>query len=305
MSLICIEVEGATYEPENIFQINDFFVIPATKNSSVLEGRDQKLILVFNKKREDKNFIFCYQFLFLKSNIYYYCSLPGKPIEFNKEDSIDDISKEYEPTGGFKINFNKIDIFHTSLPKEIDFNDFYNKFSEKYREDENFKNIIDLFLYTIGSKNKFYDNIFQKIAQLQTIFETLTGKPGSEPCAKCKRDKYNEDWGEFLKRKLTEKGLTNEDENSLIIKIKTMLNRGSRVKYIHHSAQLNTWQKTIEEIKTGNCHHKDKQTYTTNFEDILKEELKIDEWSALDWENVFSLYQTIIKRIIFSEYLNN
>ena len=110
---------------------------------------------------------------------------------------------------------------------------------------------------------------------------------------------------DFEEAELTEKGLTNEDENSLIIKIKTMLNRGSRVKYIHHSAQLNTWQKTIEEIKTGNCHHKDKHTYTTNFEDILKEELKIDEWSALDWENVFSLYQTIIKRIIFSEYLNN
>jgi len=118
----------------------------------------------------------------------------------------------------------------------------------------------------------------------------------------CGIEKNEETWNVFLVRELTKKGFINNEEIELIIKIKTLLNRGARVKYVHNSEQLNTWKKTIEEIKTGNYHYKDQQTYTTDFNKIIKEELKMENWAAIDWENVFYLYQIIIKRIIFAEF---
>jgi len=305
MDFTCIEIKGAAYQPLNIFPLGSFQIIPATEDNGVLKIEELKIILISEKQMKDlrlevKLFVFCYQFLFLVSDVYYFCSLPGNPITFSESSrDINDASKKYKRSGPHKVNFNKIDIFYTKLSNKIKFQVFYKEFSEKYLKNDSFKNIIDLYLYTIGSKPKFYDNIFQKISQLQTIFETILGTPEEEVLS-CGKRHYKEDWKPFLTKKLKEKGISNEEAN-LIIKIKNILNWSARVKYTHYSKQLSTWQKTLEEIKTGNL-HEGKSEYTTDFEKIMNKTLKTKNWTGLDWENVYYLYQTIVKQLIFQEY---
>lgn len=306
MNYTCIELKGALYQPEDIYELNDSWIIPATEGKSVSEIKNLKLIHVRSKNEIDINFIFSYQFLFLKSNIYYWNSLPQRPKLFQEtKRDLNSIVKKYQHNGGFKIDFDKIDIFHTNLPIEINFKEFFNVYIEKYKTDGKFNNIMDLFLYTIGSHAIYYNNIFQKIAQLQTVFETITGNPESKQCPKCKRDRYVEEWKPYLTKRLSEKGIISQNEIDLMITIKMLLNNQSRVRYIHHSSQLNTWQKTLHEIKTGDYHHKGEESYSTNLDDILTKRLKANSWSGLDWENVYSLYGTLVKRLIFFEYLGN
>ncbi|MBI5056506.1 MAG: hypothetical protein HZB61_07830 [Nitrospirae bacterium] len=126
------------------------------------------------------------------------------------------------------------------------------------------------------------------------------GAPDQEVKA-CGKKHNKEDWGPFLTRKLKEKEIENENEISLIIKIKNTLNWSARVKYTHYSQQLNTFQTFIDDIKAGRFNGK--STYTTNFEDILNGTLKANDWAGIDWENVYYLYQTIIKKLIYIEYL--
>lgn len=198
-----------------------------------------------------------------------------------------------------EIDFNQIDTFHTGLFHAVNFKKNYDYFIEQYKKDEKFKDIVRLFLYTTGSKHKLYDNIFQKIAQLQTIFETLLGQPKSEQCLTCERDRYVEEWRAFLSRTLKEKGIADEKYITLIIKIKNTLH-SARCKYVHRSDHLNIRQKYIEEIKTG--HYSGQSEYTTNFDDILKKDAK--NWASIDWENAYRLYQHIVKQLIYLEYLN-
>lgn len=279
MTFSCIEMEGILYQPEIPFQLNNFFAIPATNDSLVSEYDNQKIILISEDKIKGTYFIFCYQFLFSMSTVYYNCSLPGKPRFFEENGDINDIVKKYKLDGGFKINFNEIDTFYTGLPDKIKFEKFFNDFVIEYEKNGGFKNIIDLFLYaighnsTFGTGHKFYDNIFQKITQLQTIFETITGNPEEEMCLVCERNKYTESWEDFLTKKLGSIGITDQNEIDLIIKIKTLLNKESRVKYVHNSAQLDIRRKIWEDIKNNNNHY---------LKDFLNEALKTKEWSALD-----------------------
>lgn len=301
MKITCVELEGATYQPDNIFQIKDFWIIPTTKKLSIFHNSDLKLLLLFESKPHYQYFVFCYQFLFLKSSIYNGASLHEKPRVFNEDGTVDEIAKKHITTDGITINFEKIETFYTDLDPEINFSVFYNDFVLLYQHNDVFKDIIDLFLYTSGTEHKFYNNIFQKISNLQTIFETLTGQPDSKKCSECGCGKYAQTWDVFLKEKLKEKGIDN-DWIALTVKIKGLLNKGGRNKFIHSSKQMSTRQKMLEEIQTGDYHYKDKKTYTTNLNDILTDKLKMEKWAALDWENVFSLYKIIIKRLIYLEY---
>jgi hypothetical protein len=308
MDLVCIEIGGALYQPDKIISLDNVWIIPATKNTGVVETGQCKLIFASQKdKQQTVNlFIFCYQFLFLRSAIYSYSSLQQSLLSFEEsgkdiDEITDKIFKKYETGGVFKLSFDEIDTFHTQLPDKINFTEFHNRFIKKYNEDNNFRNLIDLYLHTVGSKPKYYDNIFQKISQLQTIFEVILGKPEQE-VRSCGERHNKEDWKPFLKRKLQEKGIEDEQEVDLIIKIKSILNWSARVKYTHHAKQLNTRQKTLEEIKAG-THMKGKSEYTTNFEDILNNTLKVKDWAGIDWENVCYLYQIIIKQLIYIEHL--
>lgn len=311
MELTCIEVEGALYQPDKIIALENFWIIPATKKAGALKLEQCKVIFASHMNKRDmlpelNLFIFCYQFLFLRSAMYFYCSIQQSLSIFKEtgtdiNEIADKIFKKYETGGGLKLSFDEIDTFHSQLPNKINFTEFHNCFIKKYNEDDNFRNIIDLFLYTIGSKPKYYDNIFQKVSQLQTIFEAILGKPEQEILA-CGMEHNKEDWKPFLTKKLKEKGIENENEIDLIIKIKSILNWSARVKYTHYAKQLNTWQKTLEEIKAGTL-FSGKSEYTTNFDDILNNTLKVKDWSGIDWENVYYLYQIIIKQLIYIEYL--
>jgi hypothetical protein len=143
---------------------------------------------------------------------------------------------------------------------------------------------------------------FKKISQLQTIFETMLGTP-EEEIQSCGKKHFKEEWKPFLIQKLKEKGIEDENDIGLIIKIKNILNWSARVKYTHYSKQLNTWRKTLEEIRYG-THFSGESEYTTNFDDILNNTLKVKDWAGIDWYNVCFLYQAIIKQLIYLEYLN-
>lgn len=310
MNFTCIELSGATYVPENIFPINNSWIIPATKNTAVLQMSDCKIILILDEQGamneiEIRRFIFVYQFLFRISEIYDFFTSTKKAISFiengNKIDEIaQEINKKYSNGGCVKLPFDKIDTFYTGLPIQINFGEFYSRFVQKYDQDDNLKNIIDLFLYTIGSRHKLYENLFQKISQLQSVFETIVGKP-KEKILSCGKSHFEEDWRPFLEKKLKEKGIQDMNEIALILKIKNTLNWAARVKYTHSCEQFNSNQKSLEEIKTGN-HFTGKSEYTTNFADILSGALKVNDWAGLDWENVYQLYSIIIKRLIYLEY---
>jgi hypothetical protein len=315
MDITCIEVEGATYQPEDIFPLDNFWIIPATKNASAWEEKQRKVIIAsqYECKHigdilvEANIFIFCYQFLFLQSGVYCCTSFhPVCPYFIESGTDInaiaDNISKKYETDGSPKISFAKIDTFYTQLSHKINFATFYNRFIEKYNNDDNFRNIIDLFLYTVGSRHKYYNNVFQKISQLQTIFETMLGTPDEEKQS-CGKRHFKEEWKSFLTRKLKEKGIEDENDIDLIIKIKNILNWSARVKYTHYSKQLNTWQKTLDEIRYG-AHSNEGSEYTTKFDDILNNTLKVKDWAGIDWDNVCFLYQVIIKHLIYLEYFN-
>ncbi|MBN2286162.1 MAG: hypothetical protein JXI43_06920 [Tissierellales bacterium] len=314
MRFTCIEIQGAIYQPEQILSLGKFWIISATKNAGVLPLGEFKVILATQMGRSDmlkeaKRFMQCYQFLFLRSEVYFFSSLQQdfpSFIENGKDinDIADRIYKKYGTDGPikFKLAFNDIDAFHTQLPNKVSFVKFYNCFIKKYCEDDNFRNIIDLFLYTIGSKPKYYNNLFQKISQLQTVFETILGRPEQE-IQSCGKEHNKEDWKSFLTRELKEKGIENEHEINLIIKIKNTLNWSARVKYTHYAQQLNTSQLFMKDIKNGRFDGQ--STYTTNFENILNGKLEEKDWAGIDWENIYFFYQTIIKRLIYIEYLKN
>ncbi len=240
MELTCIEVEGALYQPDKIIALESFWIIPATKKAGALKLEQCKVIFASHMNKRDilpelNLFIFCYQFLFLRSAMYFYCSIQ-QSLSIFKETGTDineiaeKIFKKYETGGGLKLSFDEIDTFHSQLPNKINFTEFHKCFIKKYNENDNFRNIIDLFLYTIRSKPKYYDNIFQKVSQLQTIFETIMGKPEQVEQA-CGNKHNKEDWKTFLTRELKKKGIENENEINLIIKIKNTLNWSARVKY--------------------------------------------------------------------------
>lgn len=305
MDLICIELKGAVYQLENIFQLDNFWIIPATKNTGALGLNECKVILASEKGINDalteaKFFVFCYQFLFPISEVYHFLSLPHNPFTFTESgkdinDIAEKIYKKYETGGACKINFNEIDTFSSKLPYIINFEEFYNLFIENYNKDDDFKNIIDLFLFTIGSRHKFYDNVFQKMAQLQTIFETIMGTPEQEKLA-CGKYHYKEEWRPFLERKLAEKEIRGKNEIDLIIQIKNSLNREARVKYAHNSKQMNVWEKTLEDCKTGN--------HTTG-EFVVANIIKKRNKTGQDWENLYYTYLTIIKLLIYLEYFKS
>jgi hypothetical protein len=47
-----------------------------------------------------------------------------------------------------------------------------------------------------------------------------------------------------------------------------------------YSKQLNTWGKTLEEIRYG-THFSGESEYTTNFDDILNNTLKVKDWAGI------------------------
>ncbi|MFA5842233.1 MAG: hypothetical protein WC882_00955 [Candidatus Gracilibacteria bacterium] len=317
MDITCFELKGILYQPKNIFPLGDNWIMGATKDCNFLEGDDQKIIFLSDKKFEKIQndiylFVFFYQFLFLDCRIYnlYYLSLLQKQQSFTiKCDKTQDVEakikeKYGENKGCFTIDFGEIKFEQTKLWNTINFNEFQKTFDEQYKKNDKFKDIIDLFLYTIGSNHPLYPNFFQKIAQLQTVFETIIGQPKGKKCYWCKQNKYKEKREVFLERILREKGITNQKDIDLITIINKTLNSTARIEYTHRSKQLNIFQETLKEIKTDKYHYKGQSSYTTNFDDIISGKLKVKDWAILDWENVYRAYQFIVRQLIYLGFFN-
>ena len=313
MNYKCIELEGAIYQPKDLLQFKDYWIIPACNKSAALSMKDCKLVFVAEEKTKNIEtsiyfFVLCYQFLFLKSDIYHSYDTEPNPKEFIENgQNINEIEQKIRirygsEVGSLVIDFNQIDSFHTGLPHPVKFRSIYDHFVEECEKDEDFRNIITLLLYTVGTKHKMYRNIFQKISQLQTIYETILGEPKRERCVGCGIDRYIETWQNFQKRRLKEKGIEDEKDIDLIIKIKDTLNHVARVKYIHRSQGLDTWRKLLQEISNGTHFHSN-SPYKTNLEDILS--VDYDKWAAIDWDNIYIFYQYIVKLLIYLEYFKH
>ena len=89
MDYTCFEIEGTIYQPKGHYKVNNSIIIPATKKQQkgpqVLERNDQKLVFATQKGVDESAFhffVFTYQFIFLKSDIYNSCSLPDNPKVF-------------------------------------------------------------------------------------------------------------------------------------------------------------------------------------------------------------------------------
>lgn len=303
MNFKCIELEGCLFQPKSIIEFNNYWIIPACKKANTLTPKDWKVILSYNdqiKINENKQinfFVFCYQFLFPMISIYsWYSTAQNFNSFFISSLNICDVEKEikrrYATQGGITIDFNRISACYTNLPDEINFKSFHDKFVDRYESEIKFKEIIMLFLYTIGFKHKLYDNVLQKIAQLQTIFETLLGKPETDKCDKCGMEKNLKAWDQYLGEKLNEYNIIKREDINLIIKVKKTLNQIARIKYIHSSSYLNTSEKMITDLISGRFDkivYPASVYYVPDLDKILDK--KHNEWLAYDWEYIFNIYQ--------------
>ena len=311
MDYKCTELQGATYQPKDSLKFNDYWIIPAWKNASVWQTTDSKLVFVAEEKVANTEdlvyfFVLCYQFIFLHSDIYHFYNSWLNPKVFTENgQNFNEIEQKIRirysssDVGCLAPDFNQIDIFHTGLPHSVNFKYIHDHFVELYQKDMKFKNIITLFLDTVGTKHRLYDNIFQQISQLQIIFETILGVPATTKCDACGTDRYVETWTEFQKKRLKEIGIEDDESIELFSKIKTTLNTVARVKYIHRSLSLNPWSKYLQELTDGR--HKDgKSEYSSDLKHILS--IESDKWTAVDWNNIYYAYQHFVKLLIYFEY---
>ena len=131
MKYICTELNGALLQPNEDYNVNGLWLISAPMGGPILQMDDFKLFIVTELK--DKNgfyekkklFTFCYQFLFLKSEVYYSLSMPHSLQHFVLEEK--DIT---EVSRTIKRRFVKDKIL---TPRLIDFNNIHKDKTNKFR----------------------------------------------------------------------------------------------------------------------------------------------------------------------------
>lgn len=316
MNYICSELQGATYQPRELLEVDNCWIIPACKDNPVLTMSDLKLVFTYQENIEKINgpsieylFVYCYQFLFCAySNIYQFYSLRYlnnyKPFNLNGE-NIGDIEKQIKSIyllkgNRFVKNFNNLESeYCTFSPFTVNFQEFYIKFTELFKNDNKFKEIVMLFCETINGYRPLYNNVLQQITQLQTIFETLTGKPSEEKCNYCKISHYVESWEIFLERHMKDYGYEPEDIR-MIIKIKGVLNTIARVKYVHNSKYYNPYEikNLIIDTQTG-----EKPENDLSVNQIINK--KSDSWRGIDWINLYNSYLIIVRNLIYMKFFES
>ncbi len=320
MNFRCLELEDCLYQPQNTIQIREYWIIPLGLTEPIPSTKNFKVVMVQNKPRRKIRddtyfFVMTYQFLFTNSGIYSFYASPHNQNEFeisgqNISEIELEVKKRYNSIPQHIVrDFKKIDASSTGLPIKVDFEAINNRIKENCEKDEKFKDIITLFLHTVSYKDPLYDNLFQKISQLQTIFETIMGKPPEKMCPECKINRYEEKWPSYITRRLKEKGIRHEKDIEFVINIKDFLNRYARVKYVHYSRQFDPWQETREAFENppsfkmmSGTNQSGQSTYTT---DVVKcIEKKPEELASIDWMNICGTYQYIVKLLIFLEYMS-
>lgn len=305
MNFRCSELQGAIHQPNKLLELDNCWIIPACKDSPVLTMPDCKLVFVYedgvrkeNGALEEYLFVHCYQFLFCRHSFMYWsyslrqANHSGSLVLSGTD--INNIEKQIRNKYGqqhaaLSIDFTNIESpFKTFLPTPVNFQVFYGKFTELYKKDEGFKEIITLFCETINGLKPLYNNVLQQIAQLQTIFETIIDKPKG----------LKEKWAIFLKKRLKDYGITNQDDISLIIKINKTLNDVARIKYVHHSDYYNPRDphNMIADLQAteGNS------SYSSDTHAILNKQP--ESWKAIDWENLYSIYMVLVRNLIYYKY---
>ena len=315
MNFRCSELKGAIYQPQEILEIANCWVIPACKGGIVMGIPDFKLVFVCqedvakgNKASEEEYlFVHCYQFLFCNSSVVYwhYSTRPiirSEPFVLSGED-ISDVEKQirgkYVQQGNtLARDFANIESFYTSFSHPVNFQEFYGKFTELFRNNGEFKGIVTLFCETINGVTILYDNVLQKIAQLQTILDALLGQPKQSYCRYCKSSRNGETWDAFLERRLREYNITDPDEIRLIIRIKKALN-DARVKFIHHAKYYNPKElrNIVEDIRDDRL-----SDYKFDINSVLAK--KNESWRTLDWDNVYRIYSVMVRNLIYFKYFD-
>jgi hypothetical protein len=314
----CSELQGANFQPRDLLKIDNCWIIPAFNGAPMSTMLDHKLIFVYQKETPDYDryfeeylFVCCYQFLFfVYSHIYKCFSLsrhyPLNSFILNGSD-ISDIEKQIQNKYGqqdavywkeFSIDFTNIDgPFHTNLPISVNFQDFYRKFMELFKKDNEFKEIVTLFCETVNGVKPLYNNVLQQITQLQTIFETLIGSPKSSKCSRCGMNYYVEDWDQFIESHLKEYKIISTDDINLIKIIKTTLNKVARREYVHNAKYYNPYELKniwVDFQTEGNS------IYTTDISQVLGQ--KSNSWKGIDWINIYMFYQLCVRNVIYSKY---
>ena len=319
MKFKCSELQGAGFQPQEILKLDNCWIIPAFKASPVLFAADEKLFFVYqedsakgNEAIEEYCFVHFYQFTFCNyCKIYRQYSLRllnrSESFVLNGEDISDiekiiwakyvlqDQDKEMLVYAkAFTKDFTKIESPYGSwLPRIENFQEFYEKFSDLFRTDEEFKGIVTLFCETINGIKILYDNIFQKIAQLQTIAEMLLGRPTQIYCKHCESAHNNEPWDDFLVKKLEQYDIS-EQEKRLIIEVKMALNN-ARVKFVHNAKYYNPNERRnlfIDNDKIAEAN--------LSIEQIL--ETKTADWLSLNWINAYQFYLVAVRNLVYLKY---
>jgi hypothetical protein len=317
MKFKCSELQGAGFQPKEILKLDNCWIIPAFKASPVLFPADQKLLFVYQEDSAKGNeaiveywFVHFYQFTFCtNTNIYreYSLKLLSRTESFILNgDDINDIEKIIRTKyvlqdkkllvylKDLTKDFNKIEgPWGSWLPRTENFQRFYDKFTDLFRTDEEFKGIVTLFCETIDGIKILYDNVLQNIAQLQTIAEIILGRPIQSYCEYCKNTHNEETWYDFLVRKLAQYDIS-EQEKSLVIKVKMALN-DARVEFVHNAKYYNpneTCNLFIDSDKIVQAN--------LSIEKIL--EKKTDDWISLNWINAYKFYLVAVRNLIYLKY---
>lgn len=307
MKFRCIKLLGTLYGNKETFKIEDFYVIPSGKIDSPSTVDMLETILVFpeGSKTHDiieqyRTFILCYTFLFQTSRYAYQFAVEQHYRPYEEEaENIEELIEKYENQKSSQVDFEKIESWYTGLSSNLNFTEFFQKFSTAYKANEEFRKIVELFSETVGFENELYNNLFQKFANLQTIFETLIGKPPQKGCPTCKISR-NVDRKGYEKCELKKRGF-GEDDIETITSLKELLNQPARAEYIHRAEKLDTNKKMLEEIISGDYHYKGAKEYHTDFKEMLKR--TPEKWAAMDWNSFFSLYANIVKQLIYRDFL--
>jgi len=308
MKYFYTELKGALYQPKEIFAIGNCWIIPGRQNALT---RTERSLFFVRENFNELILVLCYQFLFGNNSVMYNeYSQKIINLDFSKSEgtNIDNIEKQIRYLYGQQstetgwdfskllLDFSEIEPFYTSLPVPVNFSKVFVKFSELYEKDSGFKEIISLLCDT-GYFKPLYNNVLQQLAQLQTIVDAMVGEPRSKKCKECGLPRYVEKMDDFMKNRLIECGLTNPEYISLMIKVKTRLNRPARVKYIHNASYYNPVSNLVNDIRAGKLNN-----YKFDIEQILSKDSK--EWSFVDWENVYWSYHALVCNLIYFKYFS-
>lgn len=315
MEYRCFELCGCTYLPKCSFSAGNLFVIPTTPHSPpdspvVIDVPQMKLIVCSKLKDlqsavdETSKFAFFYQLLFFGSWVYKLLaakllnSYEGFIVECSGEAELESIIRKsaHPPSLALLEGFPLIKGNICQLDREVDFINFYNKFTNAFEQKKDFREQVRLFLHICGEVDPFYGNRFQQILGLRAILEKLLGAPSEVKCCWCKRSHPTESTNEYWEKKLTKEFEIPSEDASLIIELDKAMRSprnkfGHSCKYFHESELF--WQEIVDRNTSS-----EEQNLTV--QEVIKKPTR--DWTSLNWTNVYNAYKGVARHLIIRFY---